>query len=263
MPDEPELPLDTDFQPDPAAREWGRARAPEDEVLLHGPQKRGSELLRALRIFGEIIRGFRALHFVGPCVTIFGSARFPQTHPHCLLAREFGRAFGTAGFTIMTGGGPGIMEAANRGARDARARSIGCNIKLPKEQQPNPFLDQWVDFRYFFVRKLMLVKYSYAFIAAPGGYGTLDEIFECATLIQTGKIRDFPLVLAGKEYWQPMLEFIRGTMLRQGAIDAADVDRILVTDSAEEAVSHVKDAAMSRFGLTTGPSIKRRWWLGE
>ena len=187
---------------------WGVAPgAPEVVRFLAGPQQRLEELMRAGRIFCEFIRGFRTLHFVGPCVTVFGSARFTENHPYYELARQCGAELAKAGFTVMTGGGPGIMEAANRGAKETGGRSIGCNIQLPREQKPNPFVDQWITFRYFFVRKVMLVKYSYAFIALPGGLGTLDEIFETATLIQTGKIRDFPLVLMGKEYWRPLLEF--------------------------------------------------------
>lgn len=173
---------------------WGRTSGPPDVTrFLEGPHARRSELLRALETFVELIRGFRALHFVGPCVTVFGSARFKEDHPYYALARELGRGLAELGFTVMTGGGPGIMEAANRGAREAGGRSIGCNIGLPREQAPNAYLDRWVTFHRFFVRKVMLVKYSYAFVALPGGFGTLDEIFETATLIQTGKIRDFPL----------------------------------------------------------------------
>jgi uncharacterized protein (TIGR00730 family) len=155
------------------------------------------------------------------------------------------------------------MEAANRGAKEAGGYSVGCNIELPEEQKPNPYLDRWVTFRHFFVRKLMLVKYSYAFIAMPGGFGTLDEIFETATLIQTHKILDFPLVLVGKEYWQPLLDFLRGRLVPAKTIDAIDADHILVTDSAEEAVSLAHDAALRQFGLSYGPRIKPRWWLGE
>src|SRR5208337_1004880 len=176
--------------------QWGEGAATSEvSRFLQGPQPRGFELLRAVRIFWELMRGFRALHFVGPCVTVFGSARFKEDHPNYRLAHDVGGRLARAGFTVMTGGGPGIMEAANRGAREAGGRSVGCNIELPVEQQPNPYLDRWITFRHFCVRKLMLVKYSYAFIALPGGFGTLDEIFEVATLIQTRKIRDFPLVL--------------------------------------------------------------------
>src|SRR5579884_2407099 len=159
--------------------------------FLSGPQPRGFELRLAVEIFFEFLRGFRALHFVGPCVTVFGSARFNEGHPYYALAREAGSLLAQSGFTVMTGGGPGIMEAANRGAKDAGGFSIGCNIELSHEQKPNPYLDRWITFRHFYVRKLMLVKYSYAFIVMPGGFGTLDEVFETATLIQTQKILNF------------------------------------------------------------------------
>ncbi|HYB44324.1 MAG TPA: TIGR00730 family Rossman fold protein, partial [Candidatus Methylomirabilis sp.] len=176
------------------ASRWGKATAaPEIAQFLQGPQRRGFELARALRIFAELMRGFRSFHFLGPCVTVFGSARFGEHHPYYGLAREVGAGLARSGFTVMTGGGPGIMEAANRGAKEAGGRSVGCNIELPEEQRPNGYLDRWITFRYFFVRKLMLIKYSYAFVAMPGGFGTLDELFETATLIQTGKIRDFPI----------------------------------------------------------------------
>jgi uncharacterized protein (TIGR00730 family) len=164
---------------------------------------------------------------------------------------------------VMTGGGPGLMEAANRGAKEAGGRSIGCNIELPVEQKPNPYLDRWITFRHFCVRKLMLVKYSYAFFALPGGFGTLDEIFELMTLIQTGKIRDFPLVLLGREYWRPLLDFFRDRLVAKHTIDPLDADRLLVTDSPEEAVESITAVALSRFGLTYGPRAKRRWLLWE
>lgn len=250
--------------PAPSTTQWGKAApAPEVRRFLHGPQRRGFELGQAVAIFFEIMHGFRRLHFLGPCVTVFGSARFTEEHMYYALAREVGRQLARAGFTVMTGGGPGIMEAANRGAREAGGYSVGCNIELPQEQKPNPYLDRWVTFRHFFVRKLMLVKYSYAFIAMPGGYGTLDEIFETATLIQTHKIKDFPLVLVGREYWEPLLEFLRGRLVESKTIDGIDAGRILVTDSAEEAVRMVHDTAMREFGLTYGPKIKPRWYLGE
>jgi uncharacterized protein (TIGR00730 family) len=209
------------------------------------------------------MRGFRSLHFVGPCVTVFGSARFREGHPSYTLAREVGGRLARAGFTVLTGGGPGLMEAANRGARDAGGRSVGCNIELPREQKPNPYLDRWITFRHFFVRKLMLVKYSYAFIAMPGGFGTLDEMFEVATLIQTQKIKEFPIVLIGREFWHPLTDFLRGRLLEGGKIDAADLERILVTDSPEEAVRSVTQVALGQFGLTYGPRAKRRWFLWE
>jgi uncharacterized protein (TIGR00730 family) len=244
--------------------QWGRGPAPPKEArFLQGPQPRGFELMRALRLFWETMRGFRALHFVVPCVTVFGSARFTEDQPYYQLARHVGAGLARSGFTVMTGGGPGIMEAANRGAKDAGGYSVGCNIELPHEQKPNPYLDRWITFQHFSVRKMMLVKYSYAFIALPGGFGTLDEIFETATLIQNGKIKDFPLVLMGREYWKPLLEFVHGMLLQEKTIDPADADRFLVTDSADEAVQAVTEVAMNRFGLTYGPRLKRSWLLWE
>lgn len=213
--------------------------------------------------FFEFVRGFRALHFVGPCVTVFGSARFTEFHPYYRLARMAGAELAKAGFTVMTGGGPGIMEAANRGAKDVGGRSIGCNIVLPQEQKHSPYLDEWITFRYFFVRKVMLVKYSYAFIALPGGFGTLDEIFETATLIQAAKIREFPLVLMGKEFWAPLLEFMSERLVKARTIDAVDLERIIVTDSAEEAVQAITEVAKRKFHLTYGSRMKRHWIFGE
>jgi uncharacterized protein (TIGR00730 family) len=237
--------------------------AAEVTSFLSGPQPRGFELLRALRIFAEFVRGFRALHFVGPCVTVFGSARLGPEHRYYAMARALGAELARAGFTVMTGGGPGVMEAANRGAREAGGRSIGCNIELPMEQKPNPYLDQWITFRHFFVRKVMLVKYSYAFVALPGGFGTLDEIFETVTLIQTGKIREFPIVLMGADFWRPLVDFLSERLVAAATIDPADVKRLLVTDSPAEAVALIRDVAMSRFALTYGPRARRRWFLGE
>jgi uncharacterized protein (TIGR00730 family) len=247
-----------------ASEDWGMAPgAPEVVRFLEGPQRRPAELIRAVRIFGEFIRGFRALHFVGPCVTVFGSARFKQDHPYYALARTVGAELAKAGFTVMTGGGPGIMEAANRGAKDVGGRSVGCNIVLPIEQKPNPYLDHWVTFRHFFVRRVMLVKYSYAFVALPGGFGTLDEIFETATLIQTAKISEFPLVLMGREFWRPLIEFMQNRLVQENTIDQTDVDRLIITDSAAEAAAAISAVAMRRFGLTYGPRLKRRWIFGE
>ena len=229
---------------------WGKeASSPEERIFLEGPQGRSLELGRAIHIFLEFIHGFRSLHFVGPCVTVFGSARFPETHPYYALTREMGTAIAKAKFTVMTGGGPGLMEAANRGAKEANGASIGCNIVLPQEQKPNRYLDKWVEFQYFFVRKVMLVKYSYGFVAAPGGFGTLDELFEVATLIQTGKTKNFPVVLLGTAYWAPLLEFLRESPLKNAAIDARDLDQMLVTDSPEEAISFIQRLAVERFGL--------------
>ncbi len=177
------------------------------------------------------------------------------------MAREVGRRLGRAGFTVLTGGGPGIMEAANRGARDVGAQSLGLNIVLPQEQKPNPYVDRWVEFRYFFVRKVMLVKYSYAFVVLPGGFGTLDEIFECATLIQTGKIQNFPLVLMGTDYWQPLRDFLLHNMVAEETILPADCERILFTDSVDEAMDRIMMAATQEFGLHW--EAAPRWYLGE
>lgn len=244
---------------------WGKASGtPEEQYFLEGPRTRRFEFFRAIRILMEFIRGFRRLHFVGPCVTVFGSARFHEDNEYYQLARRVGAELAGVGFTVMTGGGPGIMEAANRGAKEAGGTSIGCNIVLPMEQKPNPYLDRWITFRYFFVRKVMLVKYSYAFIVLPGGFGTMDELFEAATLIQTGKIRDFPIVLMGREYWQPLLDFMNHRLVAQGTIDARDMERIFVTDSPREAVAHVVEAATGRFGFTWRTAAPRpHWYLGE
>ena len=244
--------------------EWGVRPGTEADIhFLRGPHRRGSELLRALRIFFEVMRGLRRLHFVGPCVTVFGSARFSESHPWYGLARRLGAELARTGFTVMTGGGPGIMEAANRGARDVGGRSVGCNIVLPHEQDHNAYLDRWITFRYFFVRKMMLVKYSYAFVALPGGFGTMDEVFETATLIQTGKIEEFPLVLIGVDYWQPLIDFLTERSLANGTISEKDLEFITLTDSVEDAVKSVRDRAFSQFGLTYGPQAKRRRLLRE
>lgn len=234
----------------------------DERRFLSGPQSRGSELARAVRIFLEFMKGFRALHFVGPCVTVFGSARLTPEHHYYQAARETGRLLAEAGFTVMTGGGPGIMEAANQGAKEAGGVSVGCLIELPNEA-PNPYLDTLVTFRYFFVRKVMLVKYSYAFIVFPGGLGTLDEVFETTTLIQTGKIEHFPVVLFGKEFWRPLIGFMRETLLREGTIDPSDLSALSITDSPAEAVQWVRDAAIERFGLSYGPRQRARWFFGE
>jgi uncharacterized protein (TIGR00730 family) len=252
--------------PPPASTDdhWGKSTSDASErLLLKGPRARGLELVEAVRIFSECVTGFRRLHFVGPCVTVFGSARFKADHPYYQLARELGSKLAEAGFTVMTGGGPGIMEAANRGAKEAGGYSVGSNITLPIEQKPNPYLDRWVEFRYFFVRKMMLEKYSYAFVAMPGGIGTLDEVFETAVLIQTGKMKEFPFVLMGKSFWTPLLDYLRSSLLAAGTIDAADVTRWLVTDSPAEAVQVIRERTTREFGLTYGARPKPRWWLGE
>ncbi len=249
--------------PSPEGRKSPHIHVPQEIRFLQGPQPRKFELGLALQIFFQFLHGFRKLHFVGPCVTVFGSARFHEGHPYYAKAREVGHRLAEAGFTVMTGGGPGIMEAANRGAKDAGGRSVGCNIELPFEQKPNSYLDLMVEFKHFFIRKVMLVKYSYAFVAMPGGFGTLDEVFEALTLMQTDKIHDFPLVLVGVDYWSPLLEFLRQNLLAEGAISPVDLDLLHITDSVEEAVQLIHEVATTRFGLSYVGRIKRRWFLGE
>jgi uncharacterized protein (TIGR00730 family) len=219
-----------------------------DRVLLEGPHSRRQELLLVLRSVRDFISGFRTLHFVGPCVTVFGSARYDDAHPYYALGREVGRGLARLGFTVMTGGGPGLMEAANRGAREAGGRSVGCNIVLPVEQQANAYLDRVVTCRYYFVRKVLLFKYSYAFVALPGGFGTLDETFEALTLIQTGRIKEFPVVLIGRTYWRPFENLLEHLLIER-AIDSLDLDLLLITDSVEEALEYIRRHAVYRFGL--------------
>ena len=216
------------------------SRSHVDELLLSGRRAGLSELWSALGIFAEFVRGFRKLRGLGPCVTVFGSARFDAEHRYYKLAREIGERSAKAGYTVMTGGGPGIMEAANRGAQDGGGRSIGCNIKLPEEQFPNSYLDTFVEFDHFFVRKVMLVKYSHAFVVMPGGFGTLDEIFETVTLIQTGKMKSFPIVAVGSDYWKHLRTFILQTMVGEATISQTDLDLVSVTDSPEEAIELIQ-----------------------
>lgn len=217
--------------------DWGKhSGGGEESRFLKGRYSRRTEFKRAFRIFSEFIQGFRFLHFVGPCVTVFGSARFPENHPSYQLARQIGQELAKENFAVMTGGGPGIMEAANRGAKDANGLSLSCNIQLPQEQEPNPYLDKWKEFRYFFIRKVMLVKYSTAFIVMPGGFGTLDELFETITLIQTGKIQNFPVILVGSEFWHPLMDFLREKLCKLGTIDPEDLSLFHITDDPVEAV---------------------------
>ena len=231
-------------------------------VLLEGPHSRLRELWLVLRIVVEFIQGFRALHFAGPCVTVFGSARCNESHPYYEVGRAVGRRVAALGFTVMTGGGPGLMEAANRGAREAGGRSVGCNIRLASEQEPNAYLDRWVACRHFFVRKVLLFKYSYAFVALPGGLGTMDELFEALTLIQTRKIENFPVILMGSAYWQPLVDLLN-RMVIERTIDAADLRLLLVTDDLDEVVAHLERNAVQQFGLRSRPAPKPTPWLGE
>jgi uncharacterized protein (TIGR00730 family) len=231
----------------------------KDAIFLEGPKSRGYELKFAWKIFREFISGFRTLHFVGPCITVFGSARFKEDHPHYQSAREMGRQIAAMGFTTMTGGGPGIMEAANRGAFEAGGMSVGLNIKLPFEQSANPYVQTSVTFEHFFVRKVMLVKYSYAFVIMPGGFGTMDEFFETLTLVQTKTLVRFPLVLFGAAYYQPLFDYME-EMARQGTISKEDLSLVLLTDSIAEAAGHID--AFIRKNYRQKPR-KRKWWLLE
>src|SRR5436309_3261368 len=219
-----------------------------DEIFLEGPRSRFAEFFTLLRVMRDFLRGFRTLHFVGPCVTVFGSARVKPDDPYYDLARKMGAAIAQLGFTVMTGGGPGIMEAANRGAKEVGGRSVGCNIELPFEQVSNLYLDRCVRLHYFFVRKALLIKYSYAFVVMPGGAGTLDELFEALTLIQNGKIKNFPIVIMGTDYWKELLHFIE-TMAQRGMIAASDLKLIYATDSVDEAIAHIRNKAIEPFGL--------------
>ena len=219
-----------------------RPKRDSDTHLLQGTRTYLRDLWRSLRIWNEFNYGFRKLSRVNSCITFFGSARFDENNDYYKLAYDTAYACGKAGYAVMTGGGGGIMEAANRGARDAGALSIGCNILLPHEQKPNPYIDIQLTFHYFFVRKVMLIKYSQAFILLPGGFGTMDEIFETATLMQTGKIRDFPVVVMGSDYWKPLGPFLQETMIDHGTIDARDLDYNFarMTDDPQEALDIVR-----------------------
>ena len=231
-----------------------------DRYFLAGPHSRLEELRLLWIVVRDFIKGFRVLHFGGPCVTVFGSARFGESHPYYPIARDLGRRISRLGFTVMTGGGPGLMEAANRGAYDAGGRSIGCNIELPLEQEPNKYVSREVTCHYFFVRKVLLFKYSFAFVGLPGGFGTLDELTEALTLIQTGKIQNYPVVLIGKEYWAPFMTMLH-QMVEQNAVAASDLDLLKVTDDLDEAIRHIEVHTIGSFGLQR---IKRaRWWMGE
>ena len=234
----------------------------EERFFLEGPKARFKELLFLFRVFLDFFRGIRALHFVGPCVTVFGSARFKEDHPYYQLSQSAGAALAKMGFTVMTGGGPGVMEAANRGAKEVGGKSVGCNIILPMEQYANPYLDKSVDIKFFFVRKVLLSKYSYAFVCMPGGFGTLDEMFEAITLVQTNKMERFPIVLFGKEYYHKVYEHVL-YMVEQGTVSKADLDLFLYTDSVEEMVAYLEKTAIERFGLKKKKTKKSFAWLGE
>ena len=231
-------------------------------IFLDGPHSRLKEFKFTLETMSEFIKGFRALHFIGPSITIFGSARFNEGHPYYELTRKAAAAFAQLGFTILTGGGPGLMEAANRGAKEVGGRSVGCNIQLPVEQKPNLYLDKWVHVKHFFLRKVLLVKYSFAFVVMPGGYGTMDEYFEALTLIQTHKIRNFPVIIFGKEYHKELLDHIE-LMKSQTTIGQADDRLFLVTDDIEEAKALIIEKSIKQYNLKPKAKVKPLKWLFE
>ena len=234
---------------------------PKEHVYLEGPKSRTSELKFAWNVFREYLTAFRCLHFVGPCITVFGSARFKEDHIFYNDAREFGKRIAALGFTTMTGGGPGIMEAANRGAFENGGMSIGCNIRLPFEQSHNQYMHQWVTFKYFFTRKTILLKYSYAFIIMPGGFGTMDELFETLTLIQTKTITNFPIVLFGKEFYEPLMNAMH-YMAEKSTISEEDLKLVLLTDDIDEAIAHIRKYIETNYKIMPRKK-KRLWWLLE
>lgn len=232
---------------------------PKEPVYLEGPKSRGYELLFAWKVFWELLKAIRCLHFIGPCITVFGSARFKEDHEYYICAREFGKRIAGLGFTTMTGGGPGIMEAANRGAYENEGYSVGCNIQLPFEQSGNKYLHKSMTFEYFFTRKTMLVKYSYAFIIMPGGFGTMDELFETLTLVQTKSVHSFPVVIFGKEFYQPLVD-VMNHMAEEGTISKEDLSLVLLTDNVTEAMDHIVKYIKSNYKVKPR---KRMWWLFE
>ncbi len=232
---------------------------PKKAVYLEGPKSRSYELGFAFRVFWQFLKGFRSLHFAGPCITVFGSARFKEDHIYYKAAVEFGKRIADMGFTTLTGGGPGVMEAANRGAFENGGQSIGCNIQLPFEQKPNPYVHKSVTFEHFFVRKVLLTKYSYAFIILPGGFGTMDELFEILTLVQTKMVHNFPVVLYGKEYYHELWEYFEH-MADKGAINREDLSLLLVTNDVEEAMQHIGTYIQTNYKVMPR---KRYWWLLE
>jgi len=238
------------------------SKATKSEInFLEGPQSRWKEFTFTLSVIREFIKGFRALHFVGPCVTIFGSARFKEDHSYYQLTQKLAGEVAKLGFTIMTGGGPGIMEAANRGAKEVGGKSVGCNIILPFEQKPNPYLDKWVNIKFFFVRKTLLIKYSYAFVVMPGGFGTMDEFFEALTLIQTKVIASFPVIIFCKDFHEKLMAYV-DHLKAAGTISPEDLNLVLLTDSVDAAVEHLKAKSIEQFGLKYA-SPKPMGWLFE
>lgn len=231
---------------------------PKEHVYLEGPKSRGYELKFAWQVFRQFIKGFRTFHFVGPCIAVFGSARFKEEHKYYKCAYEFGKRIAALGFTTMTGGGPGIMEAANRGAYENGGMSVGCNIRLPFEQTGNPYLHRWMTFEHFFVRKTLLIKYSYAFIILPGGFGTMDELFETLTLVQTKTIHSFPIVIFGKDFYKELMDVMHD-MARKGTISEEDLELVLLTDDVTEAMNHIRKYIQTNY--TVKPRRKQAWFF--
>ena len=229
-------------------------------VYLEGPKPRTFEFLFAFSVWKEFIKGFRQLHFIGPAITVFGGARYKPDHMYYKMAEEMGKRIAQSGFVTVTGGGPGIMEAANKGAFENGGKSVGINILLPFEQHGNPYVHKSTTIKYFFVRKTLLLKYSYAFIVMPGGFGTLDELFETITLMQTNIVHDFPVVLIGTSYWQKMFEFIQH-MSDEKTISPEDMYLLKITDDLEDAMNHVLKYVGEHYKVTT--RSKPRWWLFE
>lgn len=233
----------------------------EEKKFLSGPRSRFRNLLFILKVSWHFIRGFRKMHFLGPSVTVFGSARYKESGKYYKKGVEIGAALANLGFTVMTGGGPGIMEAANRGAYEAGGYSVGCNILLPEEQIPNPYLHRQITIPYFFVRKVLLIKYSFAFVVMPGGFGTMDEFFESLILIQTKKIKSFPIILFGTQYHKELIGHLK-LMARKKTIDPRDMKNLLITDSVEEMIEHLKKHSIIKYKLIKKNKKKVRW-LGE
>jgi len=231
-------------------------------IFLEGPSGRWMEFINVIKIASEFIGGFRHLHFIGPSITVFGSARFKEGELYYEKARLFGQEIARKGFTVVTGGGPGIMEAANRGAKEVNGRSVGCNIILPQEQRPNRFLDVMIDIKHFYVRKVLLLKYSFAFVVMPGGFGTMDEFFETLTLMQTGKIAMFPIVLFGKQYWTDLLnQTVKMKLV--GTVLPRDLEMFIVTDSVEEGMQYITRVLKEKYGEQISEKASTKWWLFE
>lgn len=226
---------------------WGKASGDSsDKTLIEGARSPVNDFHRVSKIFWEFMRGFHAFRGLGPCITFFGSARFHNDHRYYALAQKTAQVLSRGGYAIMTGGGPGIMEAANRGATEEKGVSVGCNITLPTEQKPNQYLDFFVEFDHFYVRKVMLLRYSSAFVVMPGGFGTLDEVFETITLIQTKKISNFPIVVMGVDFWEPMKNFIFDTLLKHSTISETDLRLLHFTDDPEEAFTYIAQYAATK-----------------